>query len=123
MHDFAEWVEAAAPMESETAAPMESESPAMGWRRGRFTPIYARNRDEATDSVLESSIVAQLVLRLLEAESNHWEGEPHELLERLREMAGPSARASRTYRAGSRTSWTVWRRRSRGWACAAVARR
>ena len=78
MHDFTDWAEA--------AAPMGLEPPAVGWRRGGFTPVYRRSREEASETVIEASVTAQAVLELLEAGSNHWRGEPAELLARLREL-------------------------------------
>jgi hypothetical protein len=68
MADFARWVTAA--------------EPALGWRRGRFVDVYTHNRGEAETQILENSLVAQAVIRLM-ADHGTWTGTATMLLEDL----------------------------------------
>jgi hypothetical protein len=68
MVDFARWVTAA--------------EPALGWRPGRFLEVYTQNRGEAESQILENSLVAQAVIRLVAAQGA-WQGTATALLSDL----------------------------------------
>jgi hypothetical protein len=68
MADFATWVTAA--------------EPALGWREGTFLAIYNRNRSEATQLGLESSLIGEGIRSIVNRDGA-WEGTATELLERL----------------------------------------
>lgn len=77
MADFALWATAA-----ETA---------FGWPSGTFMAAYQGNRESANEVALESSVIAQPLLALLEAEGE-WSGTPSELLHALEARITEQAR-------------------------------
>lgn len=66
MADFAEWITAA--------------EPALMWQRGSFLEIFTENQDNATNLIIEDSILANEVIDLVNNSSKYWEGTAKELL-------------------------------------------
>ncbi len=71
---------------SDAARFMAAAGEAFGWDRGTFGKLLTANRLQAIDTVLESDPFAQVLLGLLEAESE-WRGSSGELLSKLTERA------------------------------------
>lgn len=95
MADFAVWVTAAAP--------------ALGWAEDHFMSVYATNREQAHEAVLDASPIAA-VIRALTAEEESWTGTAAELLEKLTALADTQVRQARTWPATPRLLGATLRR-------------
>jgi hypothetical protein len=73
MADFQAWIEAA--------------EPALPWENGEFTEAYTKNRTMIVRLTLESDVVANVILELMESR-DEWQGTASELLEKLEVLAG-----------------------------------
>lgn len=60
-----------------------------------FMETYSENREMAAETIVESSVLANVVLRFIK--SNAWRGTPKELLEQLSQLASETERASRQW--------------------------
>jgi putative DNA primase/helicase len=69
MADFATWTARA--------------RPALGWHKDTFTAAYKTNREGSGDAVIQSDIIAQALIDLLEQEHGYWEGTATELIAAL----------------------------------------
>jgi hypothetical protein len=72
MADFAKWVVAC--------------EPALGWKAGTFLDAYQANRSSANELALESSLVSNHVVKLLQ-DKRKWEGTASQLLARINSLA------------------------------------
>jgi len=63
---------------------------------GEFLAVYATNRQQASESVLEESAVAQH-LRVMMAETSKWKGTARELLDDLGRLAGDKITGSKRW--------------------------
>lgn len=82
MADFARFVVAA--------------EPALPWERGAFLPLYLAHRQDAAGTVLESSPVAQALLRFLRPRQS-WRGTASNLLEMLKAEATEAEQRSKAW--------------------------
>jgi hypothetical protein len=69
MADAAEWIESAAP--------------ALGWKPDEFLILYEQNRSDANQEVIDNSLVARMLLELLDEKNGYWSGTAAELLKEL----------------------------------------
>jgi hypothetical protein len=87
MADFATWIAAA--------------EPALGWPAGSFLSTYADNREGANAAALEASVVAPLVLALVDAQGS-WHGTVKQLLAQLKALADEKTSNDRDWPKGPR---------------------
>ena len=78
MADYAEWGEAT--------------SRGLGWGAETFLSTYNTNRKEATEALLEDSLVATIMLTFVQKGIN-WSGTPHELYRTISKIGGIAARS------------------------------
>jgi hypothetical protein len=78
MADYAEWGEAT--------------SRALGWGAGTFVSTYDDNRMEATEVILEDSVLARVLLTCAGTRIR-WQGTPVQLARKLTDLAGAKTRA------------------------------
>jgi hypothetical protein len=57
--------------------------PALGWNKDKFAEAYTANREGAGDAVIQSDIIAQAIIDLIEQEHGYWEGTATELIAAL----------------------------------------
>src|SRR5690242_816613 len=76
--DFATWITAA--------------EPSLGWKRGEFLKALITNREEANTVVIESSLLAGPILKLVAKED--WSGTAEQLLHWVEPMVSDSVRRS-----------------------------
>jgi hypothetical protein len=69
---------------------------AMGLESGEFMRLYSENRESGTNTLVESSVLAQ-PLKLLVAVSGKWQGTPTELLDELEKIADDRAKNSKAW--------------------------
>ena len=76
MADFVTWIVAA--------------EPALPWPAGAFLEAYSENRQDAVETGLTDSLVAQAIIALAQARKAPWSGTSSELLKALSTQAGRS---------------------------------
>ena len=57
--------------------------PVLGWHKARFTDAYEANRGSASDAVIQSDMIAQALLDLIEQQHGRWVGTATDLLAAL----------------------------------------
>jgi hypothetical protein len=70
---------------------------ALGWTPEAFLAAYSANRDTSNDIALESSLIAPVLMNIMEKERLSWDGTASELLELLNEKVKESTRKQRAW--------------------------